>query len=190
MDKRTTLIAYRKDSIFSRGSFSRQVGIPLKDSRIAHAYLIAAGCIFSRGNFVKEIPYDPKYYFYGEELSIALRAFTRGFSFFHIPEVPLFHLYTDIDNPPRKLHWDPEDDKNRVTKWHELDKKSLARLDLLFAEKLDSEFGLGDERTMSDYASLSGIDLKNKRVLDIKKATESEYIESIDWKNNPLDIKK
>ena len=185
-DKRTTLIAYRKDSIFSRGSFSRQVGIPLKDSRISHAFLVAAGCIFTRGNFVKEIPYDPKYYFYGEELSIALRAFTRGFSFFHIPEVPLFHLYTDVNNPPRKLHWDPEDDKDRVIKWHELDKKSLERLDLLFSEKLDGEYGLGDERTLFEYANLSGIDLKNKKILDLKKATESEYIESIDWKENPL----
>ena len=185
-DKRTTLLTYRKDSIFSRGSFSRQVGIPLKDSRISHAYLIAAGCIFTRGNFVNEVPYDPKYYFYGEEQSMALRAFTRGFSFFHIPEVPLFHLYTDVDNPTRKLHWDPEDDKNRATKWHELDKISLERLDNLFAYKLEGVFGLGNQRSLMDYAGISGIDLQNRKILDLEKATESSFIESLDWKINPL----
>ena len=185
-DKRTTLITYREDSIFSRGSFSRQVGIPLKDSRISHAYLIAAGCIFTRGNFVNEVPYDPKYYFYGEEQSIALRAFTRGFSFFHIPEVPLFHLYTDVDNPPRKLHWDPEDDNNRAIKWHELDKMSLERLDNLFAYKLEGIFGLGNQRSLMDYAEISGMDLQNRKILDLEKATKSSYIESLDWKRSPL----
>ena len=185
-DKRTTLIAYRKDSIFSRGSFSRQVGIPLDSAKISHAFLMAAGCIFTRGNFVQEVPYDPKYYFYGEEQSIALRAFTRGFSFFHIPEVPLFHLYTDVDNLPRKMHWDPEDDKNRAVKWHELDKKSLERLDNLFACKLDGIYGLGDQRTLKDYAAISGMDLKNKKILDLEKATESKFIESLDWKISPL----
>ncbi|KRP13919.1 MAG: hypothetical protein ABS18_04185, partial [SAR86 cluster bacterium BACL1 MAG-121001-bin56] len=68
-DKHTQVITYRKDSLFSRGSFSRQIGIPTKHTEITHAYLMAAGCIFTRGKFVKDIPYDPNYYFYGEELS-------------------------------------------------------------------------------------------------------------------------
>ena len=82
-DKHTQVITYRKDSLFSRGSFSRQIGIPTRYTDITHAYLMAAGCIFTRGRFVEDIPYDPNYYFYGEELSMALRAFTHGFSFFH-----------------------------------------------------------------------------------------------------------
>ena len=94
-DPHTQVMTYREDSLFSRGSFSRQIGVPTKSAEITHAYLMAAGCIFTRGSFVDEIPYDPNYYFYGEELSMALRAFTHGFSFFHIPNVPLFHLYTD-----------------------------------------------------------------------------------------------
>ena len=98
---------YRKDSLFSPGSFSRQIGMPTKNNDITHAILMAAGCIFAKGSFVKEIPYDPNYYFYGEELSMALRAFTNGYSFFHIPDVPLFHLYTDVSDLPRKLALEP-----------------------------------------------------------------------------------
>ena len=185
-DKHTQVITYRKDSLFLRGSFSRQIGIPTKCLDNTHAYLMAAGCIFVRGSFVKEIPYDGNYYFYGEELSMALRAFTHGYSFFHIPDVPLFHLYTDLSNIPRKLHWDPEDDKDRAIKWNELEKKSLDRLDDLFAGKIEDSMGLGKKRSLNDYANLSGIDLEQKKVLDMEKATESGFLESLDWKINPL----
>ena len=172
--------------LFLKGSFSRQIGIPTKCANITHAMLMAAGCIFTKGSFVKEIPYDPNYYFYGEELSMALRAFTRGYSFFHIPDAPLFHLYTDTSNIPRKLHWDPEDDQKRAIKWNELDKKSLKRLDDLFAGKVEEPMNLGNERSLEDYALLSGIDLKNNTVLDLEKATESNFLESLDWKISPL----
>ena len=185
-DKHTQVITYRKDSLFLKGSFSRQMGIPTKHNDITHAILIAAGCIFTKGSFVKEIPYDPNYYFYGEELSMALRAFTHGYSFFHIPDVPLFHLYTDTSDLPRKLHWDPEDDKKRAVKWTELDKKSLNRLDDLFARKVEEPMNLGYERSLGDYAAISGMDLKNKIVLDIEKATKSSFLESLDWKISPL----
>ena len=185
-DKHTQVITYRKDSLFFKGSFSRQIGIPTKHSDITHAILLAAGCIFTKGAFVKEIPYDPNYYFYGEELSLAMRAFTNGYSFFHIPDVPLFHLYTDTSDIPRKLHWDPEDDQKRAVKWTELDKKSLNRLDDLFADKVEEPLSLGKERSLEDYALISGIDLKNNLVLDIEKATESSFLESLDWKSNPL----
>jgi hypothetical protein len=185
-DKHTQVITYRKDSLFLKGSFSRQIGIPTKHTSITHAILLAAGCIFTKGAFVKEIPYDPNYYFYGEELSLAMRAFTHGYSFFHIPDVPLFHLYTDTSNIPRKLHWDPEDDQRRVVKWTELDKKSLNRLNDLFAGKVEEPLNLGKERSLEDYALISGIDLKNKIVLDIEKATKSTFLVSLDWKINPL----
>ena len=86
----------------------------------------------------------------------------------------------------RKLHWDPEDDKNRAIKWNELEKKSLDRLDDLFAENIEGSMGLGSERSLDDYATISGIDLKNKKVLDLQQATESTFLVSIDWKKNPI----
>ena len=185
-DKHTQIITYKKDSLFLKSSFSRQNGIPTKHNDITHAILMAAGCIFTKGIFIKEIPYDPNYYFYGEELSMALRAFTNGYSFFHIPDVPLFHLYTDTHNLTRKLHWDPEDDQKRAVKWTELDQKSLNRLDNLFAGKVEGPMNLGNERSLEDYALISGIDLKNRVVLDLEKATESNFLESLDWKISPF----
>ena len=87
---------------------------------------------------------------------------------------------------PRKLHWDPVDDQKRAVKWTELDKKSLNRLDDLFAGKVEEPMSLGYERSLEDYALISGMDLKNKVVLDMEKATASGFLESLDWKINPL----
>ena len=67
-----------------------------------------------------------------------------------------------------------------------MDKKSLNRLDDLFAGKVEEPLCLGKERSLEDYALISGIDLKNNLVLDIEKATESSFLESLDWKINPL----
>ena len=89
------------------------------------SYLLAAGCLFTNGSFIKDVPYDPNFYFYGEEISLMLRAFTRGYSIFHLPNVPIFHLYTDPVNAPRKLHWNAEEDMHRPTKWNELEKISI-----------------------------------------------------------------
>jgi len=185
-DQSTHIMTYMKDALFCQGSFSRQIGVPTQSNSITHAFVMAAGCIFTRGSFVKEVPYDPNYYFYGEELSMMLRAFTRGYSFFHVPDVPIFHLYTDVENLPRKLHWDPADELNRVTKWQELDRRSIQRLDDLVAKKLDGLMGLGSERTLEEYASFSGIDFPNKQVLDLQKATEPRFLESLDWEKNPI----
>ena len=70
----------------------------MTNTEITHGYLIAAGCLFTRGSFVKDVPYDQSLYFYGEELSIALRAFTRGYGIYHIPSTPIYHLYTDTSD--------------------------------------------------------------------------------------------
>ena len=41
------------------------------------------------------------------------------------------------------------------------------------------------KRSLEDYALISGIDLKNNVVLDLEKATESNFLESLDWKISP-----
>ena len=117
-DKSTHVITYREDSMFTKGNFCRQIGATT-DSEITHGYLLAAGFLFTTSNFVKEIPYDPQLYFYGEEISLVLRAITRGYGIFHIPNAPIFHLYNDISDVKRKLHWDVTEDEGRKIKWFE-----------------------------------------------------------------------
>ena len=45
---------------------------------------------------------------------------------------------------------------------------------------------LGNERSLADYSEISGIDLENNIVLDLEMATESNFLESLDWKVSPI----
>ena len=184
-DKHTHVITYRKDSMFIKGNFSRQIGA-ITENEISHGYLLAAGFLFSTSSFVKQVPYDSKLYFYGEEISLVLRAITRGFGIFHIPKTPLFHLYTDVSDINRKLHWDIDEDEKREIRWHEREEKSITRLNKIINGEIKDEFGLGNIRSMKDYEILSGVDLVNLKVLDEKKAHSSQYLSELSWEDSPF----
>ena len=55
----------------------------------------AAGFSFSAGALVSEVPYDPHlpFLFFGEEISVALRMWTRGWDLFAPDEHVVFHLW-------------------------------------------------------------------------------------------------
>ncbi|MGY8772732.1 MAG: hypothetical protein ACKVID_05035, partial [Gammaproteobacteria bacterium] len=76
------------------------------------------------------------------------------------------------------------------TKWQELDRRSIQRLDDLVAGKLDGLMGLGSSRTLDEYALFSGMDIQNKKVLDLTKATEPRFLESLDWTKNPIELQQ
>ena len=185
-DQKTHAISYRQDAMFIKNNFSRQIG-SIAEQEICHGYLIAAGCLFSTREFVTQIPYDPQYYFYGEELSLMLRAFTRGFGIFHLPATPIFHLYTEMANIKRSLHWDENEDKDRKIKWHEREVNSINRLNELINNKLNGSFGQGIDRDLKDYEYISGVDLINKKVVDETKAFTADFIKSLSWKESPFE---
>ena len=182
---RTDAISYRKDSMFIKENFSRQIG-SIATQEISHGYLIAAGCLFSSGKFVKEIPYDSDYYFYGEEISLMIRAFTRGFGIFHIQSLPIFHLYAELTNIERKLHWNEDEDTKREVKWHQREGKSINKLKKLLNDEITGVFGLGSSKSLKDYKYLSGIDLVNKKIVDEEKAFTAKFISSLPWYESPF----
>ena len=183
-DNNTHTIAFREDAMFIKENFCRQIG-SIANKQICHGYLVAAGFLFSTKEFVKQIPYDPDFYFYGEEISLMLRAFTRGFGIFHIPAVPIFHLYADISKIKRKLHWDDEEDEKREIKWHEREHKSISKLNNIINNRVEGVFGLGKKRILKDFEFLSGVDLINKKIIDENKAFSAKFISSLPWDKNP-----
>lgn len=179
-------IGFRRDSLFMRDRFSRQIGLRTSKEGFSHGYLLAAGCLFGEGKMIKEIPYDQYFYFYGEEISLMLRLFTHGYSAFHMSSLPIFHLYTNHETNKRLLHWSPQEDKNRSIKWHELERNSINRLtDLILNKPLD-DYGLGSVRSLEDYKKLSGVDMVNKIVVDENRATTNEFFEKVDWEDCPI----
>lgn len=59
----------------------------------------AAGFAFADGTFSIEVQHDPNYFFLGEEMSIAARAFTHGYDFYHPNTIVLWHRYNLTSGP-------------------------------------------------------------------------------------------
>ena len=115
---------------------------------------VAAGFIFAAGSFVKDIPYDPDFYFSGEETALAVRSFTHGYNLYHPHKIILWHYYGRKDQPK---HWTDNKD------WGELGKVAKSRLNCLLGRNNDyklGKYGLGKVRTLEDFQNYSGIDYK------------------------------
>jgi hypothetical protein len=133
---------------------------PVEQDEPVPGFHVGAGCLFAPGQFVQGFPYDPFYYFHGEEQALAARLFTHGWDIFHMPGQPVYHLYntTDSGAPPRPLHWDAAHDTQRQRTWWTLEQRSRARLQALLAGEPLGVYALGPVRSMADYAAFSGID--------------------------------
>jgi hypothetical protein len=128
---------------------------------------IAAGFLFCAGKFVEEVPYDPYLYFHGEEQSLAVRAFTRGWDIFHPMLLPLYHLYKSEGTPHDSHHWYGDVDTRRSFRSTYLTERARLRLNRLLAgDGLPGAYGLGTERTMEEFRTLSGIDYKSGNISD------------------------
>jgi hypothetical protein len=129
---------------------------------------LGAGCVFAPGSFVEAFPYDPWYYFHGEEQALTMRLFTHGWDIMHIAGLPIYHLYNNASSgaPPRPLHWDAAENEVRQQNWWELEERSKHRLAALLAGAPMGIYGLGGVRSIADYAAFSGIDYAARTVAD------------------------
>jgi len=130
------------------------------DSPIPARFYSAHFC-FAPGSFCKEVQHDPNYYFHGEEISIAVRAYTWGYDLFHPHKIVCWHEYT---RKGRTKHWD--DDSSWYNKNDECHKRNR-KLFEMDGEKKDIDFGpydFGPIRTLEDYEAYSGISFKKRAV--------------------------
>ncbi len=127
---------------------------------------LGAGCLFAPGQIVQAFPYDPWFYFHGEEQALAVRLFTHGWDMFHVPGLPIYHLYNTADSgaPPRPMHWDEKEEIGRGQAWWGLEQRSRNRLAALLDGAPMGAYGLGAVRSMADYADFSGIDFSARTI--------------------------
>jgi Glycosyltransferase (GlcNAc) len=151
-------------------------GVPVQADDAVAGLHVAAGCLFAPGQVVQALPYDPFLYFHGEEQAFALRAWTHGWDIFHIPGMPLLHLYNRPGAPDRPLHWQPEHDAQRAQRSADLDRAAQRRLRALLWDAADlGVYGLGHERTLADYAAYSGIDYTARTIEPRARKTRYGY---------------
>ena len=125
---------------------------------------------FTIGDFCKEVRHDPNYYFHGEEISIAARAFTHGYDLFSPHVNVVWHEYTRQYRDSK--HWVDHVDENKPElvdglNWVERNNLSHQRNRILFGMEPDigvnfGEYGFGTERTLQEYEDWCHLDFKNR----------------------------
>jgi len=131
------------------GSFrQRSEPAPNTDRPGRHPFL-AAGNLFTVGRFCRDVPYDPGIYFGGEEISLAVRAYTHGYDLYYPHECLLWHWY---DHPSR-LHWQDHDNHTGLA---EIARDRLRRL-LAGDDDGFGQLGLGRARSLGAYRHFAGI---------------------------------
>ena len=129
--------------------------------------LISGGFFFTKGSFISEVPYDPNLYFFGEEISLAVRAYTHGWDIFSPNRSVIYHYYAHAGHTIRKTHFSDND------QWHLLNAFALKRVRYMLGTEVSDEqevlkdlhiYGLGKTRSLQDYQNFSGINFKAKTI--------------------------
>ena len=119
------------------------------------ARFYSAHFCFTVGEFSNEVQHDPEYYFHGEEISIAARAYTCGYDLFHPHKVVIWHEYT---RKGRTKQWDDDKEwgeKNRIA--HLKNRKLFSMDGEVYNPEEFGKYGFGTERTLMDYEKFSGL---------------------------------
>lgn len=130
-----------------------------EEGQLEAAHFLSGHFLFAKGEFCREVSYDPKLYFFGEEQSLTLRAFTLGYRFYHPLFVCCWHHYGRATMPK---HWSDD------AQWWAKNERSMRRYNRLLTQASDSEsrdpHGLGEDRSLADFAGYAGIDAVNRTI--------------------------
>lgn len=125
---------------------------------------------FSRGAFLADCRHDPALYFHGEEISLAVRAFTHGWDLFHPHRTTIYHQYTREGQPK---HWNDHPFVPGKAFGHNLiNRFSIKRVQTMLGMRPDDApidfgaYGLGAARSLSDYEAFAGVNFRFRALGD------------------------
>lgn len=124
----------------------------IKDlSRPHYSHTVLGSFIFAYGFITKEIPYDERISYMGEEVCFAIRAYTRGWHIYAPNKMVAWHFYRRDDRP--RIQSDNDD-------WHLMEgiSQDVQRNVLLSIE--DGVYGVADYQKYLQYQSMIGINFE------------------------------
>lgn len=116
---------------------------------------------FTDGEFCKNVQHDPEMYFHGEEITIAVRAFTHGYDIYHPHQLIAWHHY---GRRGARKHWD--DSKT----WQKDNLESYRRVRKLLGinnQKFkpgENKYGFGKVRNLKDYEKYAGVRFRDQKI--------------------------
>ncbi len=140
--------------------------VPIPDwrnlNRPLRARFLGACFVFTRPQWLAEVPYDPNIYFYGEEITLAVRSFTSGYDLFHPAKTLVWHEWTRSYRPQH--YADHVREKGATTPWWELQAQGNQRVREFLRHPHTGRYGCGTQRSFADYEAYSGLELARCRV--------------------------
>ena len=134
---------------------------------------VGAAMLFGPASIIRDVPYDPNLYFFGEEISLSVRLWTNGYDIYHPNRLVMFHYW---DRSARRTHFEDH------STWREYHNRAVSRIhQMLRTRNTDTstvaedlgEYGLGRVRSLADFQQYSGVDFV--QLSFDKKASECNY---------------
>lgn len=121
---------------------------------------ISGHFLFGKAEMFKEVPYDPQIYFWGEEISYAVRLWTSGYNIYHPYKQIVYHEYNEVADSKVKYRPLHSDEHNRYL----FDYLSKSHVNKVLTGCDDGIYGLGNERSLEQYEKYSGVDFRNRTI--------------------------
>jgi hypothetical protein len=116
---------------------------------------------FTLGRMCSEVPHDPNYYFFGEEISVGVRAYTHGYDLFHPNETILWHYYT---KERAKHNYDHRDIAEELNRSSHRRNRILFGMDPNLNNLEFGEYGFGANRSLAEYERYAGVRFRDRTV--------------------------
>jgi hypothetical protein len=130
---------------------------------------IASGFVFTKGQFIKDVPLDPYLYlFFGEQMDHMIRAWCAGYDMY-VPTLTIaFHIY---DRGHRKTFWELTHQKpleilsrfRLYFKLGKITKKDIPKQYHFILIGID-KWKIQGERTLEEFEKFAGIDVKSSKL--------------------------
>lgn len=118
----------------------------------------AGGCSFASNSMMKEILPDPEIYFSGEEISLAIRAYTRGIRLITPGRNFAYSNYSR--DTGRKLHWQDHSQSSYVNK------KSLNKVKKILSGEVEGFWGIESRPLYRQFLKLNNMEFLE---IDVEK---------------------
>lgn len=115
--------------------------------------MYAACFIFGYSDILKIVPFHPDtpYLFFGEEMFMTVRLLSHGFDLVGPTSSVLYHLWI---RDYRKTYWEHDVATQRD--------RSIEKIKKIMTGKIDSKYGLGNQRSWTEIQEYLGIDFEKR----------------------------
>ena len=141
----------------------------MKDKTHPHkSHTVLGALLFSRGQIAKDIPYDERISFMGEELCYAIRAYTRGYKIYAPNEMVAWHFYKRNERP--KVWGD------KKFEWFDIEKQSKETQKSVLLGKEKGIYGIDDYNLYVEYQNMIGINFQDFYEEDRKPSKDLDWV--------------